>query len=63
MGNKVCVIGAVTVRTYQDNNGNTRAQMEVTADDVEFLSARDTDKETGYTKVDNPEDVFDELPM
>ena len=62
-GRKVCVIGAVTVRTYQDNNGNTRAQMEVTADDVEFLSARDTDKETGYAKVDNPEDVFDELPM
>ena len=62
-GRKVCVIGAVTAHTYQDNNGNIRAQMEVTADDVEFLSARDTDKETGYTKVDNPEDVFDELPM
>ena len=62
-GRKVCVIGAVTAHTYQDNSGNTRAQMEVTADDVEFLSARDTDKETGYAKVDNPEDVFDELPM
>lgn len=62
-GRKVCVIGVVTAHTYQDNNGNTRAQMEVTADDVEFLSARDTDKETGYAKVDNPEDVFDELPM
>lgn len=38
-GKKVCVIGSVSVRTYQDNNGETRAQMEVKADEVEFLSA------------------------
>ena len=39
-GRKVCVIGPVTVRTYQANDGTTRASMEVTAQDVEFLTPR-----------------------
>lgn len=37
-GKKVCVIGPVNVNTYQGRDGNTYADMEVTADDVEFLS-------------------------
>lgn len=40
-GRKVCVIGPVSVRTYQANDGTTRASLEVTADEVEFLSPRD----------------------
>ena len=39
-GKKVYVSGPVTVSTYQGNDGMTRAQMEVTADDMEFLSPR-----------------------
>lgn len=39
-GRKVCVIGPVSARTYQANDGSTRVSLEVTADDVEFLSAR-----------------------
>ena len=39
-GRKVCVMGPVSVSTYQGNDGQTRATLEVTADDVEFLSAR-----------------------
>lgn len=39
-GRKVAVVGPVTVNTYQANDGSTRAQLEVTADDVEFLSSR-----------------------
>ncbi len=39
-GRKVCVIGPVSVRTYQASDGTTRASLEVTADDVEFLSSR-----------------------
>lgn len=39
-GRKVCVMGSVSVRTYQANDGTTRASLEVTADDVEFLSSR-----------------------
>ena len=39
-GRKVCVIGPVTVSTFTGNDGSTRASLEVTADDVEFLSPR-----------------------
>lgn len=39
-GRKVAVVGPVRVRTYQANDGTTRASLEVTADDVEFLSPR-----------------------
>lgn len=39
-GRKVAVVGPVTVSTYQANDGSTRAQLEVVADDVEFLSSR-----------------------
>jgi len=49
-GRKVCVIGPVSVRTYQGNDGATRASLEVTADDVEFLSARnDPESAGGYS--------------
>ena len=38
-GKKVCVIGAVSVRTYTGNDGTTRASLEVTdVSEVEFLS-------------------------
>ena len=39
-GRKVCVIGPVSVRTYTGNDGVVRASLEVTADEVEFLSSR-----------------------
>lgn len=44
-GAKVCVIGAVGVRTYQTNSGETRAVMEVNADDVEFLSGKNENRQ------------------
>ena len=37
-GKKAAVVGPVSVSTYQANDGNTRANMEVFAEDVEFLS-------------------------
>ena len=64
-GKKVCVIGPVSVKTYQANDGTTKASLEVTADDVEFLSARDqenapeVDQQSGYVKAN----VDDELPF
>ena len=64
-GKKVCVIGSVSVKTYQANDGTTKASLEVTADDVEFLSARDqenapeVDQQSGYVKAN----VDDELPF
>lgn len=45
-GRKVAVVGPVTVSTYQANDGSTRAQLEVTADDVEFLSSRSEESGT-----------------
>lgn len=64
-GKKVCVIGPVEVKTYQGNDGKTKAYMEITADEVEFLSPREqgtesqqTDPQTGYSQVET-----DELPF
>ena len=45
-GRKVAVVGPVSVSTYTGNDGTTRASLEVTADDVEFLSSRNED--AGY---------------
>ena len=40
-GRKVAVIGPVSVSTYTGNDGVVRASLEVTADEVEFLTPRD----------------------
>ena len=41
-GRKVCVVGSVSISTYKGQDGQTRASMEVTAEDVEFLSPKDS---------------------
>ena len=45
-GKKVFVAGPVSVRTYQNNNGETKVSVEIAANDVEFLSARENDSPT-----------------
>lgn len=40
-GRKVCVVGPVSISTYTGNDGKARANMEVTADDVEFLTPKE----------------------
>ena len=71
-GRKVCVIGPVTVSTYTGQDGKTYANLEVTADDVEFLSPAGQaeapqqaapantpePQQTGFTQVE-----MDELPF
>lgn len=69
-GRKVCVVGPISVRTYQANDGTTRASLEVQADNVEFLSGRnDTEGAPampaanvpagpGYVQVDDEELPF-----
>lgn len=37
-GRKAAVVGSVSVSTYQAQDGTTRANMEVFAEDVEFLT-------------------------
>lgn len=39
-GRKVAVRGPVSARTYNAKDGSTRVSLEVTAEDVEFLSPR-----------------------
>lgn len=71
-GKKVCVVGTVATRAYTTNKGEAAASLEVTADEVEFLSPRDegqpkqsepekkVDEQTGYEHVALEED---ELPF
>ena len=54
-GRKVCVIGPVSVRTFTGNDGTTRASLEVTADEVEFLSSRNDGEAGGYSAPAAPE--------
>ena len=53
-GSKVCVVGTVSARAYINNNGEASANIEVRADDVEFLSSP---KKAG-TVVEDPDDPF-----
>lgn len=59
-GRKVAVVGAVSVRIYQAQDGTTRASLEVTADDVEFLSSASSpvDAESGMQIVETDEIPF-----
>ncbi len=47
-GRKVAVTGSVSVQTYQGNDGVTRASLEVTADDVEFLTPKGEAGDTSF---------------
>lgn len=39
-GKKVAVVGQVGVSSYKDRNGEMKHSLDVTADDIEFLSPR-----------------------
>ena len=61
-GKKVFVSGPVSVSTYTAKDGTTRASLEVTAEDVEFLSPAGTgaenatvDERAGFVKVEDDE--------
>lgn len=59
-GKKVYVDGRATASAWIDRDGTPRANIELTANDVEFLSPRDTGSEEpdGYVPV--PEDEIPE---
>lgn len=48
-GRKVCVSGRIGYHTYQANDGKTRVQLEVMAEDVEFLSSRNDEQPSATT--------------
>lgn len=39
-GDRAGVVGSLSMRTYTDTKGQTRYSLDVTADDVEFLTER-----------------------
>ena len=41
-GNKVAVVGSIQIRNYEDNNGQRRTFVDVVADEVEFLSPKNS---------------------
>ena len=53
-GRKVAVWGQVSAKAYTGNDGETRAQLQVFAQDVEFLSP----KHGGYTQVEDSDNPF-----
>lgn len=45
-GHKLCVIGSVQTRTYEDNNGSKRKVYDIAVQEVEFLTPK-SNAETG----------------
>ena len=66
-GRKASVVGTVGAAAYIGNDGQPRAAMTVQADDVEFLSPRESQNEApaekaasgGYVQVDDEELPFE----
>ena len=61
-GRKVGIVGAVSASAYVDSNGAAQARLEITADEVEFLSpkqeaqeAKQETKPKGFVEVDEDE--------
>lgn len=48
-GRKVAVVGELQPRTYEDKNGVTRISLEVTADEVEFLTPKNAEGGAPYS--------------
>lgn len=46
-GSKVAVAGSIQIRNYEDSQGQKRTAVDVVADEVEFLSARNADSDGG----------------
>ena len=64
-GRKVAVCGSVSMNVYDGNDGKTRANLEVYASEVEFLSrSGENEPKTEPQKVETPEELpwKDDLP-
>lgn len=62
-GRKVCVIGPVSVSTYTGNDGNTRANLEIMAEEIEFLSSRQETHEQAPEPVRDPQTGMEQVEM
>ena len=61
-GKKVCVVGEVSARAFEGKDGSIRASLEVTADEVEFLSPRESAgyNQGGYASQGAPQQSYGE---
>ena len=48
-GRKVAVVGELQPRTYEDKNGVTRMSLDITADEVEFLTPKNAEGGAPYS--------------
>ena len=70
-GKKVCVVGRLQNRTYEDKDGNKRMATDIIAEEVEFLSPSDNSsgaEKTPVKAIAEPqrpklEEVQEELPF
>lgn len=62
-GRKVCVIGPVSVSTFTGSDGTTRANLEVTAEEVEFLSSRQEAPAAAPEPVRDPQTGMEQVQM
>lgn len=62
-GKKVCVIGPVSVSTFTGNDGTTRANLEVTAEEVEFLSSRQETQAAAPEPIRDPQTGMEQIEM
>ena len=60
-GKKVCVIGSLQNRTYEDKNGVKRSATDVIANDIEFLTPADKSSNKNNHRQRSEED--DDLPF
>ena len=58
-GRKVAVTGSVSVSTYQAQDGTTRASLEISADDVEFLTSRNEQPEANMPNAVSTQPQFE----
>ena len=63
-GKKVCVVGTVSVHTYTNSKGEPGANLELLANEVEFLTPREmVDQQSGMARVEPEGNPFDqEIP-
>lgn len=49
-GNKIGVSGSIELRNYEDNEGVKRTAVDIVAQDIEFLTPRQSDSNDGATE-------------
>lgn len=60
-GKKVAIVGELQARTYEANDGTTRMSLDVSADEVEFLSPKEEPKEVPRATTPADPNTFEDV--